>query len=72
MTPRISVSTTLTAFIVLAALLAGLQVGCGRHDDSVVARVGDEDITIAEFQAFLDQNPVGFRSAQDEFDGSLQ
>lgn len=60
---------TLVSLLVIAAIVATLQIGCGQHDASVVARVGDASITISDFQNFLDQNPIGFRSAQDEFDG---
>jgi len=56
-------------FIVLMALVAGLQVGCGRSDSSVLAEIGDEKITVRDFEDFLQRNPVGFRTAQDEFDG---
>jgi len=67
MTRQTAISVTM--FLMIAVLAAGLQVGCGYRDSNVVARVGDTRITVTDFQEFLDQNPIGFRSAQDEFDG---
>ncbi len=69
MTRQIKSVPALVSLLVIVAIVAILQIGCGQHDASVVARVGDDRITIGDFQSFLDQNPVGFRSAQDEFDG---
>jgi len=69
MTRQIKLSASLVPLFIIALIVGVLQIGCGQHDGSVVARVGDDRITIRDFQEFLDQNPVGFRSAQDEFDG---
>jgi peptidyl-prolyl cis-trans isomerase C len=59
----------LAVLLVLAALAAGLALSCGRSDADVVAEVGNEKITVRDFQDFLERNPVGFRTAQEEFDG---
>jgi len=55
--------------ILFCCLTLGLLIGCGKTDSTVVAEVGDEKITIRDFQEFLDRNPVGYRSADEEFQG---
>jgi parvulin-like peptidyl-prolyl isomerase len=56
--------------LVLSTLTAvALVSGCGRGDGSVVARVGDGTITAAELNEFVERNAIGFRSAEDEFEG---
>ncbi|MCD6249803.1 MAG: peptidylprolyl isomerase [candidate division Zixibacteria bacterium] len=69
MTRQIKLSASLIPLFVIALIVAVLQIGCGQNDGSVVARVGDDRITTGDLQEFLDQNSIGFRSAQDEFDG---
>ncbi|MEW5796131.1 MAG: peptidylprolyl isomerase [Candidatus Zixiibacteriota bacterium] len=54
---------------VLIAAVAGLGAGCGKSDLSAVAEVGDEKIAIRDFEDFLQRNPVGFRTAEEEFEG---
>jgi parvulin-like peptidyl-prolyl isomerase len=43
--------------------------GCGSTDSRTVAEVGSEKISLSEFQDFLDRNPLGYRSAEEEFEG---
>jgi len=50
-------------------LSLGFLIGCGKTDGTVVAKVGDEQITVREFRDFLDRNPLGYRSAEEEFEG---
>ena len=56
-------------FILTVVLITSLAGGCSRSGNNVVARVGEEEITDADFETFLNQNPLGYTSAQEEFDG---
>jgi peptidyl-prolyl cis-trans isomerase C len=62
-------ASRLAVLLVLVALAAVVIVNCGKSDADVVAKVGNEKITVRDFQEFLERNKVGFRSAQEEFDG---
>jgi len=55
--------------VLLTAIVAALGLSCGKSDSSTVAKVGDEKISIRDFQEFLQRNPIGFRSADEEFKG---
>ncbi len=62
-------ASRIVAVLMLAALVAAFALNCGKSDADVVAEVGNEKVTVRDFQEFLERNPVGFRTAQDEFDG---
>lgn len=62
-------ASRITVVLLLAALAAALIISCGRSDADAVAYVGDEKITVRDFQDFLERQKIGFRSAQEEFDG---
>ena len=59
----------LVSSLLLGFLSLGLLLGCGKTDGTVVAKVGDEKISVREFREFLDRNPLGYRSAEEEFEG---
>lgn len=71
MTRQIRLSPPLISLAVLAILISGLQFGCGQSDGTLVARVGDEKITIKDFEEFLKQNARGYLSAEEEYQGKL-
>ena len=50
-------------------LSLGLLMGCEKTDGTVVAKVGDERITVQDFREFLERNPLGYRNADEEFEG---
>lgn len=55
--------------IVFCCLATSLMIGCGKTDSTVVAEVDNEKITVRDFQEFLDRNPIGYRTADEEFQG---
>jgi foldase protein PrsA len=57
--------------LAVASLLSALTLlaGCSGGGDDVIARVGDYDVTMTEFQDFLDRNPLAYRTADEEFEG---
>jgi peptidyl-prolyl cis-trans isomerase C len=62
-------ASRLAVLLVLVALAAALIISCGKSDTDTIATVGDEKISVQDFRDFLDRNKMGYRTAQEEFDG---
>lgn len=53
---------------VTAAIFAALLAGCGKSGGKTVARVGNYDITVQEFNDLTGSATRTYKSAQEEFD----
>ncbi len=52
---------------VIVGFCAALVVNCGKSGGQVVAKLGSEEITVAEFADFIKNKDYPYRGAQDEF-----
>lgn len=60
-------SVRVYALLVLAISSFAFLSGCGSSNDTVVAEVGDYDITLQEFNDYFENRQFSFASAQEEF-----
>jgi foldase protein PrsA len=62
----------LSVLAACALMVAAWTSGCGKPDSKVVARVGDYDITVKEFNEIAKGVRGNFTSAQQEYDAKFQ
>jgi peptidyl-prolyl cis-trans isomerase C len=58
----------LLSVLTLVLLVAACFSGCSRSDSRVLARIGDEKLTVEDFKRYIPLTQSFFQSAQDEFD----
>jgi peptidyl-prolyl cis-trans isomerase C len=60
--------TRLLTVLALVLVVAAGFSGCSRSDSRVLARIGDENLTVEDFKRYIPASRAIFQSAQDEFD----
>lgn len=64
--------TKTPGLLLVPALISALCLGCGSSGDEVIAKVGDYDVTVREFEDYYGQSRFPFPTAQDEFNAKRE